>query len=98
MGPALMPRARKTEAVRLKELEIWQDIVASPLVLFVASFTAIELLQNRGWVGQTAGSVAEVALGSIAIAQAVGPSLAPILPSLIPAPGGGITSLIPGVP
>jgi len=91
-----MPRARKTEAVRLKELEILQEVIASPLVLFVASFTAIELMQTRGWVGQTAGSVAEVALGSIAVAQAVGPSLAPILPSLIPSPGGGIP-LLPGV-
>jgi len=91
-----MPRARKTEAIRLKELEILQDIVASPLVLFVASFTAIELMQHQGWVGQTAGSVAQVGLGSIAVAQAVGPSLATILPSLIPSPGGGITSLLPG--
>ncbi len=90
-----MPRARKTEAVRLKELEVLQGIIASPLVLFVASFTAIELMQTQGWVGQTAGSVAEVALGSIAIAQAVGPSLATILPSLIPSPGGGIP-LLPG--
>jgi len=92
-----MPRARKTEAIKLKELEILQDIVASPLVLFVASFTAIELLQNQGWVGQTAGSVAEIALGSIAVAQAIGPSLAAIAPSLIPSPGGGgLTALLPG--
>ena len=91
-----MPRARKTESVRLKELEVLQGIVASPLVLFVASFTAIELMQNRGWVGQTAGSVAEVALGSIAVAQAVGPSLATILPSLSPGGGGGIP-LLPGI-
>jgi len=90
-----MPRARKTEAVRLKELEVLQSIAASPLVLFVASFTAIELMQNQGWVGQTAGSVAQVGLGSIAVAQAVGPSLASILPSLIPTPGGGIP-LLPG--
>ena len=90
-----MPRARKTEAIKLKELEILQDIVASPLILFVASFTAIELMQNQGWVGQTAGSVAQLGLGSIAVAQAVGPSLATILPSLIPAPGGGIP-LLPG--
>jgi len=96
-GALLMPRARKTEAIKLKELEILQEIVASPLILFVASFTAIELLQNRGWVGQTAGSVAELALGSIAVAQAVGPSLATILPSLIPAPGGTNIPLIPGV-
>jgi len=93
-----MPRARKTEAVRLKELEVLQDIIASPLVLFVASFTAIELMQAQGWVGQTAGSVAEVALGTIAVAQAVGPSLAPILPSLIPSPGGGGgIPLLPGI-
>jgi len=93
-----MPRARKTEAIRLKELEILQEVIASPLVLFLGSFTAIELMQSRGWVGQTAGSVAEVALGSIAVAQAVGPSLATILPSLIPAPGGGGgIPLLPGV-
>jgi len=93
-----MPRARKTEAVRLKELEIFQSIVASPLILFVASFTAIELMQHRGWVGQTSGSIAQVGLGSIAVAQAVGPSLASILPGLIPPPesGGGIP-LLPGV-
>jgi len=91
-----MPRARKTEAVRIKELEVLQEIIASPLVLFVASFTAIEVMQSQGWVGQTAGSVAEVALGSIAIAQAVGPSVASILPSLIPSSGGGIP-LLPGV-
>jgi len=93
-----MPRARKTEAVRLKELEILQDVIASPLVLFVASFTAIELMQNQGWVGQTAGSVAQVGLGSIAVAQAIGPSLATILPSLLPSPGGGGgIPLLPGV-
>jgi len=93
-----MPRARKTEAVRLKELEVLQGIVASPLVLFVASFTMIELMQNQGWVGQTAGSFAEGALGSIAVAQAVGPSLASILPGLIPSPeGGGGIPLLPGV-
>ena len=93
-----MPRARKTEAVRLKELEILQEVVASPLILFVASFTAIELMQNQGWVGQTAGSVAQVGLGSIAVAQAIGPSLATILPSLIPSPGGGGgIPLLPGV-
>jgi len=98
MGNALMPRARKTEAVRLKELELLQGVIASPLVLFVATFAAIEVMQNRGWVGQTAGSVAEVALGSIAVAQAVGPSLATILPSLIPAPGGGGgIPLLPGI-
>jgi len=92
-----MPRARKTEAVKLKELEVLEAIVASPLVLFVASFVAIELLQNQGLVGQTAGSVAQVGLGSIAVAQAVGPSLASILPGLIPAaPGGGIP-LLPGI-
>ena len=90
-----MPRARKTEAVRLKELEVLQEVIASPLVLFVASFTAIELMQTRGWVGQTAGSLAEVALGSIAVAQAAGPALAAALPSLIPSPGGGIP-LLPG--
>jgi len=89
MGDPLVPRARKTEAVRLKELEILQDVIASPLILFVASFTAIELMQSQGWVGQTAGSVAQVGLGSIAVAQAIGPSLASILPSLIPSPGGG---------
>jgi len=93
-----MPRARKTEAVRLKELEILQDVIASPLVLFVASFTAIELMQNQGWVGQTAGSFAEAGLGSIAVAQAVGPSLASILPGLIsPGGGGGGIPLLPGV-
>jgi len=82
-----MPRAKKTEAVRLKELEVLESIVASPLILFVASFTAIELMQNQGWVGQTSGSIAQVGLGSIAVAQAVGPSLASILPGLIPSPG-----------
>jgi len=93
-----MPRSRKTEAIRLKELEILQEVIASPLVLFVASFTAIELMQNQGWVGQTAGSVAQVGLGSIAVAQAIGPSLATILPSLIPSPGGGGgVPLLPGV-
>ena len=93
-----MPRARKTEAVRLKELEILQEVIASPLILFVASFTAIELMQNQGWVGQTAGSVAQLGLGSIAVAQAMGPSLATILPSLIPSPGGGGgIPLLPGV-
>jgi len=93
-----MPRARKTEAVRLKELEVLEAVIASPLVLFVASFTAIELLQNQGWVGQTAGSVAEVALGSIAVAQAIGPTLASILPGLIaPPPGGGGIPLLPGI-
>jgi len=93
-----MPRARKTEAVRLKELEILQDVIASPLILFVASFTAIELMQNQGWVGQTAGSVAQLGLGSIAVAQAIGPSLATILPSLIPSPGGGGgIPLLPGI-
>jgi len=93
-----MPRARKTEAIRLKELEILQEVIASPLVLFVASFTAIELMQNQGWVGQTAGSVAQLGLGSIAVAQAIGPSLATILPSLIPSPGGGGgIPLLPGV-
>jgi len=90
-----MPRSRKTEAVRLKELDILQDVIASPLVLFVAAFTAIELFQNQGWVGQTAGSVAQVGLGSIAVAQAIGPSLSSILPGLIP-PGGGIP-LVPGI-
>lgn len=75
-----------------------QDVIASPLILFVASFTAIELMQNQGWVGQTAGSVAQVGLGSIAVAQAIGPSLATILPSLIPSPGGGGgIPLLPGV-
>jgi len=92
-----MPRARKTEAVRLKELEVLQAVIASPLVLFVASFTAIELLQNQGWVGQTAGSVAQIGLGSIAVAQAAGPALASILPGLLPGGGGGLTSLLPGV-
>jgi len=91
-----VPRARKTEAVRLKELEVLQSIIASPLVLFVASFTAIELMQNQGWVGQTAGSVAQVGLGSIAVAQAIGPTLASILPGLLPGGGGGIP-LLPGV-
>jgi len=71
---------------------VLEKIVASPLVLFVASFTAIEVLQNQGLVGQTAGSVAEIALGSIAVAQAIGPSLSAILPDLIPA-GGGIPLL-----
>jgi len=93
-----MPRARKTEAIRLKELEILQEVIASPLILFVASFTAIELMQNQGWVGQTAGSVAQLGLGSIAVAQAIGPSLATILPSLIPSPGGGGgIPLLPGI-
>jgi len=93
-----MPRARKTEAVRLKELEILQEVIASPLVLFVASFTVIELMQKQGWVGQTAGSIAQVGLGSIAVAQAVGPSLASILPGLIPSPGGGGgIPLLPGI-
>ena len=93
-----MPRARKTEAIRLKELEILQEVIASPLILFVASFTAIELMQNQGWVGQTAGSVAQLGLGSIAVAQAIGPSLASILPSLIPSPGGGGgIPLLPGI-
>lgn len=92
-----MPRARKTEAVRLKELEVLQSVIASPLVLFVASFTAIELMQNQGWVGQTAGSVAQIGLGSIAVAQAVGPSLASLVPSLIPPGGGGGIPLLPGV-
>jgi len=92
-----MPRVRKTEAVRLKELDILQSVIASPLVLFVASFSAIELMQNQGWVGQTAGSVAEVALGSVAVAQAVGPTLSSILPSLIPAPGGNGIPLLPGI-
>jgi len=93
-----MPRARKTEAVRLKELEILQGVIASPLVLFVASFTAIELMQNQGWVGQTAGSVAQLGLGSIAVAQAIGPSLAAsILPGLVSPGGGGGIPLLPGV-
>jgi len=92
-----MPRARKTEAVRLKELEILEQVIASPLVLFVASFTAIELMQNQGWVGQTAGSLAQVGLGSIAVAQAIGPSLASILPGLLPPGGGGGIPLLPGV-
>jgi len=91
-----MPRVRKTEAIRLKELEILQDVIASPLVLFVASFTAIELMQNQGWVGQTAGSVAQIGLGSIAVAQAVGPSLASILPGLTPGGVGALTALLPG--
>jgi len=91
-----MPRARKTEAVRLKELEILQEVIASPLVLFVASFTMIELMQNQGWVGQTSGSIAQIGLGSIAVAQAVGPSLAAVLPGLIPGGGGGLASLLPG--
>jgi len=93
-----MPRARKTEAIRIKELEVLQEVIASPLVLFVASFTAIEVLQNLGWVGQTAGSVAQVGLGSIAVAQAIGPGLAAALPGLIPGlPGGGGIPLLPGV-
>jgi len=93
-----MPRMKKTEAVRIKELELLQEVIASPLILFVASFTAIELMQNQGWVGQTSGSIAQVGLGSIAVAQAIGPSLASILPGLIPAPGGGGgIPLLPGI-
>jgi len=92
-----MPRSRKTEAIRLKELEILQEVIASPLILFVASFTAIELMQNQGWVGETAGSVAQLGLGSIAVAQAIGPSLATILPSLVSPGGGGGIPLLPGV-
>jgi len=91
-----MPRLRKSDAIRLKELEILQDIIASPLILFVASFTAIELMQGQGWVGETSGSIAQVGLGSIAVAQAIGPTLASILPGLVPRGGGGIP-LLPGI-
>jgi len=90
-----MPRARKTEAIRLKELEVLQEVIASPLVLFVASFTAIEVMQNLGWVGETAGSVAQLGLGSIAVAQAVGPALSTLLPALVPALAPA-AALLPG--
>lgn len=82
-----MPRTKKSEAVRLKELDVLQGIIASPLVLFVASFAAIEALQKYGVVGNVAGSVAETGLGAIAVAQAIGPSLPGIL-GAIQAPVG----------
>jgi len=87
-----MPRVRKSDAVRIKELEVLQAVVSNPLVLYVAGFTAIELLQKWDVVGNLAGSVAEVAMGSVAIATALGPSLPGILEAIpgIPAlPGGG---------
>jgi len=93
-----MPRTRKSDAVKLKELELVQSVVTNPILLFVAGFTAIEVLQKYGLVGNVAGTFAEAALGPIAIAQAVAP-LVPLIPSLIPGLGGAagaLTALVPG--
>jgi len=89
-----MPRRGKSDAVRIKELEVLQAVVSNPLVLYVAGFTAIELLQKWDVVGNVAGSVAEVAMGTVAVATAIGPSLPGILgaiPSLT-------TTSIPALP
>lgn len=69
---------RKSDAVRLAELELLRAIVMSPAFSFVAGITALELLQKHEVIGNTEATVAEVALGGIVTAQAIAP-LAPFL-------------------
>lgn len=92
-----MPRARKTEAVRLKELDILQSVVANPLVLYVAGFAAIELFQKWDIVGDVAGTGAEIALASVAVATALGPSLGALAPALADIQEPGVLDKIKGL-
>jgi len=87
-----MPRTRKSDAVKLRELEVLQAVVTNPILVYVAGFTAIEVMQKAGIVGEVAGSVAEVGMAPIAVAFAFAP-LVPLIPSIISTVAGGLIPL-----
>lgn len=94
----------KTDLVQLAQLDLLNSIVNNPLYGFLLSYVTIELLQSQKLVGQTSGSLAEVALGGIAYAKAISPLVERIGPAatemassdLITGNGGALG--IPGVP
>lgn len=107
-GPVVATRQRRggkpTDLVRLAQLDLVNNVVNNPMYAFLFSFVTIEILQSQKVVGNTAGSLAEVALGGIAYAKAISPLVERIGPAatelagsdLITGNGGALG--IPGVP
>ena len=95
---------KPTDLVRLAQLDLVNNVVNNPMYAFLFSFVTIEILQSQKVVGNTAGSLAEVALGGIAYAKAISPLVERIGPAatelagsdLITGNGGALG--IPGVP
>lgn len=71
-----MSRSRKSDAVKVAELELLKALLTNPAVTFVGGFILLETMQKNKVTGNAETSVAEVALGAISIGQALAP-LAP---------------------
>jgi len=97
-------RRGNSDLVQIAQLEIAKEVITNPVFSFLLSFIAIEVLQSQKIVGNTAGSIAEVALGGIAYAKAISPLVERIGPAatemagsdLVTGKGGALG--IPGVP
>lgn len=88
---------RKSDLVKLGELEVLKELVTDPLYSFLAGFLIIEFAQKNGWSGHVAGSVAQVAMGGIAYAKAISPLVQTLGPAANELSGPGPFN-IPGVP
>lgn len=93
---------KKTEAVRLAELQTQRELIKAlllnPVVEIIAAYTIIEYLQKQGYIGNVAGSIAEGGcLASVAYQQ-----MSPHIPQLLATAAdvsqdmvGGISKLAP---
>lgn len=68
---------KKTEAVRLAEIQAQKDLIDSiinnPMVIFVAGVTLLEFFERRGWGGAIMTPASQGALGSVCVARALAP-------------------------
>jgi len=81
--------ARKSDAVRLAELELMRAIVTNPAFTFVVGIVALETLQKHEVIGNVEATAAELALGGIVAVQA----LSPIAPVLLQGTAAGLDML-----
>ena len=107
-GAVVTTRRRRggppSDLIRLAQIDLLNNVLTNPLYAFLLSYITIELLQSQKLVGETSGSLAEVALGGIAYAKAISPLVERIGPAatelagsdLITGNGGALG--IPGVP
>ncbi len=81
---------RRSDAVRLAELDVLRSVLGSPIFQFVAGFIALESAQKAEITGNVETGLAEVALAGIAGAQAI----APLAPYLVTSNPGASTKLL----
>lgn len=85
--------AKKSDAVRIAEIQaqsqLLRDLFGNPVLSYVMAFTLLEVLQQSKVTGRVETGLAEVALGAVAGAQALGPALPDILGVATKALAGG---------